>query len=120
MDTYYYGTGRVIDALDFYLDSVQPPSKLGVGMSVWQATPDQDGFIARCAQPVGAGPPAAEPPPRRRFHALRRSGVTEVDMFAMPLNSSWIPWLRKWKTDARGCPNSGVLSAWSYNGGTCF
>jgi hypothetical protein len=25
-DTYYYGTGRVIDALDFYLDSVQPPS----------------------------------------------------------------------------------------------
>ena len=52
MDTYYYGTGRVIDALDFYLDSVQPPSKLGVGMSVWQATPDQDGFIARCAQPT--------------------------------------------------------------------
>ena len=59
----------------------------------------------------GAGPPAAQLPPRRRFHALRRSGVTEVDMFAMPLNSSWIPWLRKWKTDARGCPNSGVLSA---------
>eukprot|EP01050_Picozoa_sp_SAG11_P059205 SAG11_NODE_38236_length_253_cov_0.675325_1_plen_24_part_01 len=24
-------------------------------------------------------------------------------MCAMPLNSSWIPWLRKWKTDARGC-----------------
>ena len=44
----YYGTGRVIDALDFYIDSVQPSSKIGVGMSVWQTTPDQDGFIARC------------------------------------------------------------------------
>jgi hypothetical protein len=69
--------------------------------SVWQSTPDQDGFIAR-------------------FHALRRSGIAEIDMFAMPLNASWMPWLRKWKNDARGCPNSGVLSAWSYNGGTCF
>ena len=44
--------------------------------SVWQSTPDQDGFIAR-------------------FHALRHSGITEVDMFVVPLNTSWIPWLRK-------------------------
>ena len=37
-DTYYYGTDRVIDALDFYLDSVQPPSKIGVGMSCAKAS----------------------------------------------------------------------------------
>ena len=37
--------------------------------SVWQSTPDQDGFIAR-------------------FHALRHSGITEVDMFVVPLNTS--------------------------------
>eukprot|EP01052_Picozoa_sp_SAG31_P063097 SAG31_NODE_22048_length_535_cov_0.816514_2_plen_62_part_01 len=60
-------------------------------MSTREPTPTYDGFVAR-------------------FHALRRSGVSELDMFVMPLNSSWLPWLRKWKTDCAGCKNDGQLS----------
>jgi len=99
MDTYYFGTARVIDALDFYMNAVKPASKVGIGMSHLSAHPSEDGFIAR-------------------FHALRALDVKEVDMFFMPVNSSWLPWLRKWKNDVRGCPNSGVLSAWANP--TCF
>ena len=100
MDTYYFGTARVLDALDFYMNAVKPASKVGIGMShLGRAVEAEDGFIAR-------------------FHAIRALGVREVDMFFMPVNSSWLPWLRKWKNDARGCPNSGVLSAWANP--TCF
>ena len=34
-------------------------------------------------------------------------------MFAMPLNETWLPWLRKWKNDCRGCPNGGALSCFA-------
>ena len=98
MDSYYYGSGRVLDALDFYVDRV-PPEKLGIGMSSAEPTPTVDGFVAR-------------------FHALRAAGVREVDMFLLPVNESWMPWLRKWKNDCRGCPNGGVLSCWA--NATCY
>eukprot|EP00316_Scyphosphaera_apsteinii_P001270 CAMPEP_0119306500 /NCGR_PEP_ID=MMETSP1333-20130426/7243_1 /TAXON_ID=418940 /ORGANISM="Scyphosphaera apsteinii, Strain RCC1455" /LENGTH=307 /DNA_ID=CAMNT_0007309817 /DNA_START=25 /DNA_END=945 /DNA_ORIENTATION=+ len=92
MDTYYYSTGRVLDALDFYSQRVSP-ERLGIGMSTREPTPNYDGFVAR-------------------FHALRSAGVREVDMFVMPLNVTWLPWLRKWKNGCRGCPYGGALSCW--------
>lgn len=98
MDTYYYSTGRVLDALDFYAERVSP-DRLGVGMSSFEATPTYDGFVAR-------------------FHALHRYGIREVDMFAMPTNNTWMPWLRKWKNSCKGCPNGGVLSC--YADVSCF
>merc|ERR1711935_371052 len=55
MDTYYYTTGRVIDALDFYATRV-PSERLGVGMASTEATPNYDGFVAR-------------------FHGLKSSGI---------------------------------------------
>lgn len=93
MDTYYFSTGRVLDALDFYATRV-PLEKLGVGLSSREHTPNEDGFVAR-------------------FHALRSAGVREVDMFVLPNNETWLPWLRKWKNDCRGCPSSGALSCWA-------
>ena len=88
----------MLDALDFYVDRV-PPEKLGIGMSSAEPTPTVDGFVAR-------------------FHALRSAGVREVDMFLLPVNESWMPWLRKWKNDCRGCPNGGALSCWANT--TCY
>lgn len=93
MDTYYGSTGRVLDALDFYAARVAP-SRLGLGLSTQEPTPSYDGFVAR-------------------FHAITNARVRELDMFVMPLNETWLPWLRKWKNGCRGCPNGGVLSCWA-------
>jgi hypothetical protein len=98
MDTYYYSTARVLDALDFYATRVSV-DRLGVGMSSFEATPSYDGFVAR-------------------FHALRSAGIREVDMFAMPTNETWLPWLRKWKNQCKGCPSGGALSCFSDT--SCF
>ena len=96
MDTYYYSTGRVLDALDFYATRVSH-EHLGIGMSSFEGPPNADGFAAR-------------------FHALRSYGIQEVDMFAMPTTETWMPWLRKWKNDCRGCLNGGVLSCFAEAG----
>tara|TARA_B110001452_G_scaffold234863_1_gene213396 strand:- start:316 stop:1311 length:996 start_codon:yes stop_codon:yes gene_type:complete len=94
MDTYYFKTGRVIDAMDFYTTRVPNRDRLGIGLSTREPTPTLDGFVAR-------------------FHALRAAQVRELDMFAMPLNETWLPWLRKWKNECRGCPNGGALSCFA-------
>jgi hypothetical protein len=93
MDTYYYGTGRVLDALDFYATRVSP-EHFSVGLSSFSSRPPTGDFIAR-------------------FHALRMYRIKEVTMFAMPTEETWMPWLRKWKTDCAGCPGGGALSCWA-------
>ena len=64
-------SGRVLDALDFYATRVSR-EHLGVGMSSAERSPTADGFAAR-------------------FHALRSYGITEVDMFMMPITETWMP-----------------------------
>jgi len=96
MDSYYGGVGRVLDSIDFYAQRV-PTGLLGIGMSSRERTPTVDGFVAR-------------------FHALRQAGIREVDMFVMPINETWLPWLRKWKNQCRGCPSGGVLSCFEQIG----
>ena len=39
-------------------------------------------------------------------------------MFAMPTNETWMPWLRKWKNNCKGCPSGGALSCFANEG--CF
>ena len=66
--------------------------------------------------PYGDGARATDPSYdafRARFHALNMYGITDVSMFMMPITEPWMPWLRKWKNAARGCPRGGSLSAWS-------
>ena len=93
MDTYYYSTGRVVDALDFYATRVSP-SHLSVGMSS-NSIVNQDGFVAR-------------------MHALREYHISDVTMFMLPTAELWMPWLRKWKNDCAGCPGGGTLSCFAH------
>lgn len=103
MDTYSFSPVGM-DCLDYYATRITP-ERLSVGMStmirasgsdpsVLNDAPTTDAFIAR-------------------FHALNMYGVTDVSMFMMPMAEPFMPWLRKWKNAARGCPRGGSLSAWS-------
>jgi len=93
MDTYYFSTGRFLDALDYYSGVAMPSAKCGVGM-MNRNDITYDGYQAR-------------------FHAIEKSGVLELDMFAMPISDSFLPYLLKFKTGCSGCTNEGVLSCWS-------
>lgn len=92
MDTYYFGTGRFLDALDYY-STAMPVEKCGIGM-MNRADITTDGYLAR-------------------FHAIRASGAMEIDMFNMPIDDKFLPYLWKYKTGCAGCPNGGALSCWS-------
>lgn len=93
MDTYYYSTARVIDALDFYATRVGS-EHLSVGFSSVHASQNHDGLVAR-------------------FEALRLYEVKDITMFMMPTSETWMPYLRKWKNECRGCPDGGALSCWA-------
>ena len=53
-----------------------------------------------------------------RVHAMNMYGITDVTMFMLPTTEPFMPWLRKWKNVARGCPRGGSLSA--YSNVTCY
>lgn len=93
MDTYYFSTGRFMDALDYYSTAITPAKKAGVGM-MNRGDISDDGYVAR-------------------FHAIEQSGVAELDMFIMPISDAFFPWLWKFKTGCAGCANAGALSCWS-------
>ena len=92
-----------MDNLDYYATRVKN-EPLSVGMSsnvgpcdgpceAWAWGPSRESFTAR-------------------FHALNMYGITDVTMFMLPITETWMPWLRKWKTNGAGCPRGGSLSAW--------
>jgi hypothetical protein len=89
----YYSTGRVMDALDFYATRIDS-DHLSVGFSSVGASQNYDGLVAR-------------------FEALRLYKVKDITMFMMPTSETWMPYLRKWKNDCRGCPDGGALSCWA-------
>lgn len=92
MDTYSLSP-VAMDCLDYYATRISR-ERLSVGMSSQYVHTTTQAFIAR-------------------FHALNMYGITDVSMFMMPTTETWMPWLRKWKNNARGCPRGGSLSAWS-------
>ena len=69
-----------------------PRGKLGVGI-MNRADITDDGYIAR-------------------FHALEKSGADWLNLWVMPVHDVWLPFLQRWKTHCRGCPNSGALSCY--------
>eukprot|EP01063_Lacrimia_lanifica_P025143 TRINITY_DN32918_c0_g1_i1.p1 TRINITY_DN32918_c0_g1~~TRINITY_DN32918_c0_g1_i1.p1 ORF type:complete len:323 (+),score=107.96 TRINITY_DN32918_c0_g1_i1:42-1010(+) len=94
MDTYYFTTARFLDALDYYT-GVFAPDRLGhLGVTV-ENRPDvtEEGVIAR-------------------FHAIEKSEVDWINVFNLPAQDKWLPWLRRWKTRCAQCPNRGVLSCY--------
>eukprot|EP00927_Polykrikos_kofoidii_P065163 TRINITY_DN60951_c0_g1_i1.p1 TRINITY_DN60951_c0_g1~~TRINITY_DN60951_c0_g1_i1.p1 ORF type:complete len:360 (+),score=41.91 TRINITY_DN60951_c0_g1_i1:98-1177(+) len=84
MDTYYFGTSRYLDALDWYADNV-PQQKLGVGIMNRNDIDVPDGYLAR-------------------FHALEKSGANELHLWRMPVADVWLPYIQRWKSKCAGCP----------------
>ena len=93
-----------MDCLDYYATRITP-ERLSVGISTHIHASGDDPAVLNDA-PTTAQYVA-------RFHALNMYHVTDVSMFMMPMTEPIMPWLRKWKTAARGCPRGGSLSAWS-------
>lgn len=91
MDTYYFGTARYLDALDWYTREVVL-DKLGVAVMNRDDISD-DGYLAR-------------------FHALDKSDVNWLNIFMLPANDNWLPFLKRWKTRCANCPNAGSLSCY--------
>jgi len=82
MDTYYFSTGRFLNTLDWYAKNV-PQSKLGVSMMNRDDLSD-DGLLAR-------------------FHAIDKSGVDWINIFMLPADDMFLPFLKRWKSYCAGC-----------------
>jgi len=93
MDTYYFGLGRYLDALDWYAKAV-PNAKLGVAVMNRNDISD-DGYMAR-------------------FHALEKSGASWLNLFILPADDVWLKYLRRWKSGCKHCPNAGTLSCYEF------
>ena len=91
MDTYYFSTGRFLDTLQWHLEQVRL-DKLGVGMM------NRDDLTLDGLQ--------------ARFHAIDKSGVDWINMFLLPLNDEFLPWLKRWKTKCAGCGVQPILGCY--------
>jgi len=91
MDTYYFGTGRFLNSLDWYAENVAL-DKLGVAV-MNRNDISQDGYLAR-------------------FHAIERSGADWLNLFILPAAEVWLPYLRRWKTGCAGCGAQPVLGCY--------
>ena len=92
----YFTTARFLDALDWHAENVAL-GKLGVGM------------MNRVVGSPGGG--ITQNGWAARFHAIKASKVTQLDIFLLPIDDELLQWLWRWKTKEKHCPNGGVLSA---------
>ena len=82
MDTYYFSTGRFLGALDWYVENV-PLHSLGFGLQNRTAF-SEDELVAR-------------------FYALHHSRVQHINIFMMPVDDKFLPYLARWKSHCRHC-----------------
>lgn len=91
MDTYYFGIGRFLTSLDWYR-TYFPLHQLAFGL--WNDNDDLNDEGALTS----------------RFYALHHStGVSQINIFMLPIDERFIPFLRRWKTYCRGCGIQSVL-----------
>jgi len=88
MDTYYFTTGRFMGALDWYVENF-PLSSLGISVQN-RSFFSEDELVAR-------------------FHALHHSSVRHINIFMMPVDDKFLPYLARWKTHCRHCGVQSVL-----------
>ena len=88
---YYFTTNRFLDTLSYYSRTVNS-DKLGVAV-MNRDDISEDGMAAR-------------------FYALEKSGANWLNIFLLPANDAWLPWVQKWKSQCGACPNAGVLSCY--------
>lgn len=91
MDTYYFTTGRFLNALDWHVENI-PTDKLGVGM-MNRNDLTEDGLLAR-------------------FHAIDKSGVDWINIFMLPIHDTFLPFLQRWKSYCTGCGLQSVLGCY--------
>lgn len=88
MDTYYFSTARFLGALDWYAKYV-PLRKLGIGLEN-RTVFSEDELVSR-------------------FHALHRYSVDWINIWMMPIDEKFLPYLQRWKTFCRGCGKQSIL-----------
>lgn len=91
MDTYYFTTGRFLNALDWYVNNI-PRDKLGVAM-MNRNDLSEDGLLAR-------------------FHAIDKSGSDWINIFMLPVDDMFLPFLRRWKSHCVGCGVQSMLGCY--------
>lgn len=91
MDTYYFTTGRFLNTLDWYTRHV-PREKLGVAM-MNRNDLTEDGLLAR-------------------FHAIDKSRSDWINMFMLPVDDIFMPYLQRWKSLCAGCGVQSVLGCY--------
>ena len=91
MDTYYFGTARFLGALDWYTENVAL-NKLGVAV-MNRKDISAEGLVAR-------------------FHAIEKSKADWINVFLLPANDEWLPYLKRWKTSCVGCGVNTVLGCY--------
>ena len=83
MDTYYFTTARFLDALDWYVENVSN-DQLGVAMMNRDDITD-DGLLTR-------------------FYAIHSKAKLDwINIFLLPANDMFLPYLRRWKSNCKGC-----------------
>lgn len=87
MDTYYYSTGHFLTTLDWHSHYITDKSKLGIGMSNW----------------INWRTNWTEDELQSRFYALHKNGIQWINIFMMPINDRFLPYLKRWKTHCQGC-----------------
>jgi hypothetical protein len=92
MDTYYYSTGHFLTTLDWHTNHVANEI-LAVGMS--NLINSRDCWTSDELQ--------------ARFYAIHRSGVDWINIFILPVNDDFFHYLKRWKTQCRGCGKQPIL-----------
>jgi hypothetical protein len=98
MDTYYYSTGHFLTTLDWHTQHISN-SMSGIGISNLINNRDQWSIDELQA----------------RFYAIDRSGADWINIFIMPANEQFLPFLRRWKTFCRGCGKQPILGCYDFD-----
>lgn len=98
MDTYYYNTGHFLTTLDWHTYYISQ-HKLGIGMS--NMIEYRDHFTVDELQ--------------ARFYALDRSGIDWINIFILPINDNFLPFLKRWKNFCRGCGKQSILGCYDFD-----
>ena len=113
MDTYYFGTGRFLNALDWYADALLPvlPAAAagnggGGGGGGGGAGGGNLGVAVMNRDDISADGYLA------RFHALEKSGADWLNVFLLPASDAWLPFLRRWKSRCAGCGKQSALGCY--------
>jgi hypothetical protein len=92
MDTYYFNLGRFLTSFDWYR-TYFPIHQIAFGLFN-----DNDQAMNNSEALLG------------RFYALHQCPtLTQINIFMLPINVRFLPYLRRWKTYCRGCGVQSIL-----------